>query len=229
MNEIGRFTLDLGVAVFCGMVIGFERQWGQHPVGLRTNTLVAVGAALFVSLPHLLNPGADPLRIAATVVSGIGFLGAGIILREGLNVRGLTTAATLWCSAAVGTLAGTGQALAAAIGTGVILIVNVGLRPVAGWMDAHLKMAVKVETTYRIKVNCQKGQETLVRTILSRHINSQPKMSLHGLSLEEGGMGTAVVVIATVFSLERNDAFMNDLVSRLSIEPSVTGISWDRA
>jgi len=98
--------VNLATAVALGGVIGFERQWRQRLAGLRTNTLVALGAASFVIYDNLFSPDAAATRVAAQVVSGIGFLGAGIIFREGLNVRGLNTAATLWCSAAVGVLSG---------------------------------------------------------------------------------------------------------------------------
>jgi putative Mg2+ transporter-C (MgtC) family protein len=100
--SIDQTTLNLPTAVGLGAVIGFERQWRNRLAGLRTNTLVALGAASFVVFAELVPGDASPTRVAAQVVSGIGFLGAGIIFREGFNVRGLNTAATLWCSAAVG-------------------------------------------------------------------------------------------------------------------------------
>src|SRR5207302_11111904 len=102
------FAFNLGAAFLMGMAIGVERQFGQHLAGVRTNALVSIGAAMFVSLSRILVQGGDPTRVAGQVVSGIGFLGGGVILREGLTIRGLNTAATLWCSAAVGSLAGAG-------------------------------------------------------------------------------------------------------------------------
>ena len=95
-------------AVGLGALVGLERQWRQRMAGLRTNALVALGAALFELFAVQLTGvhGVDPTRIAAYVVSGIGFLGAGVILRDGVSVRGINTAATIWCSAAVGVLAG---------------------------------------------------------------------------------------------------------------------------
>ena len=100
--------LDLAIGVVVAFVlatlIGAERQWRQRSAGLRTNVLVAVGAAAFVSLGEHLNGNAGARQIAAYVVSGIGFLGAGVIMKEGAHVWGLNTAATLWCSAAVGAL-----------------------------------------------------------------------------------------------------------------------------
>src|SRR3984885_2401681 len=109
-ESIGRLSLALGL----GSVIGFERQWHQKMAGLRTNALVALGSCGFVVFSAMVGEG-DPTRVAAQVVTGIGFLGAGIILREGINVHGLNTAATLWCSAMVGTFAGGGFWLSSAL------------------------------------------------------------------------------------------------------------------
>ena len=99
-------AINLAVALGLSAAIGFERQWRNRLAGLRTNTLVALGAATFVIFATLVPGDASPTRVAAQVVSGIGFLGAGLIFREGLSVRGLNTSATLWCSAAIGVLAG---------------------------------------------------------------------------------------------------------------------------
>src|SRR5699024_7419681 len=106
--EIGVYILRLGAAFLLGCIIGFERQLQQKSAGLRTNTLVAIGAASYVLLSidlHSLS-GGDPGRITAQIVTGIGFIGAGVIMKEGFDVRGLNTAATIWCSASVGTYAG---------------------------------------------------------------------------------------------------------------------------
>lgn len=101
-------AFDLVVALGCGALIGSERQIRQRLAGLRTNALVALGAAGFVIFSQLFENEVSPTRVAAQVVSGIGFLGAGIIFRDGFNVHGLNTAATLWCSAGVGLMAGAG-------------------------------------------------------------------------------------------------------------------------
>jgi putative Mg2+ transporter-C (MgtC) family protein len=103
------FLLNVVSALALGTVIGLERQWRQHQAGLRTNALVALGAALFVSLSRLMGDENSPTRIASYIVSGLGFLGGGVILRDGLTVKGMNTAATLWCTGAVGTLAGAGS------------------------------------------------------------------------------------------------------------------------
>src|ERR1700757_2243490 len=112
--------LNLLVAACLGASIGLERQWRQHLAGLRTNTLVALGAAIFITYARAAGDNEGATRIAAQVVSGIGFLGAGVIFKEGLNVRGLNTAATLWCSGAVGVLAGAGYWRHAALGATLV-------------------------------------------------------------------------------------------------------------
>src|SRR4030088_1948134 len=125
------FAIRMFAALFLGGVIGLERQWRQRMTGLRTNGLVAVGSAIFVMLGGLI-PGVDSQgRVASYIVSGIGFLGGGVILKDGVNIRGLNTAATLWCPAAVGTLAGLGYLVFAGIGASGVLLANLLLRPLA--------------------------------------------------------------------------------------------------
>lgn len=103
------FSLRLLAAIGAGLLIGFERQWNHKSAGLRTNTLVATGAAIYVLLSILLTQEqGDVTRIIGQVVTGVGFLGAGIIYKEGLSVYGLTTAATVWCSSAIGSIAAAG-------------------------------------------------------------------------------------------------------------------------
>jgi putative Mg2+ transporter-C (MgtC) family protein len=228
MMALLSFTLNIGAALLMGMAIGLERQFRQHPAGLRTNTLVCVGAALFVSVGLLIDHEPSPTRVAAQVVSGIGFLGGGVILREGFNVRGMNTAATLWCSAAVGVLAGLGLLLQAAIGTTAVLIVHLALRPLVQRIDSRAKIATEIETLYRIRVVCPHESEGVIRAIFMRHINAQPNMSLHGLSTQDTEEGEKTAVIAEVFSTQRNDKYMNDMVSRISIEPSVSGVRWEK-
>ena len=225
--EVLLFTLRVAVALFLGGLIGLERQFRQHPAGLRTNALVCVGAALFVSLTHLMGDHDSSTRIASYIVSGVGFLGGGVILREGLNVKGMNTAATLWCSAAVGTLAGAGFLLHAFLGTLAVLVVHLALRPVGHWIDARVRTAVNVEMSYRLRVLCDQKHEGIIRTILLRHVNTHPDMTIQGISTQEDDHPDRTAVVADVFSVRRNDRAMEDLMSRLNIEPTVTSVRWE--
>jgi putative Mg2+ transporter-C (MgtC) family protein len=228
MTDLLLFVLNSGAALLLGAVLGLERQFRGHPAGLRTNALVCVGAALFVSLSALMNDTASPTRIASYVVSGIGFLGGGVILREGFTVRGMNTAATLWCSGAVGALCGAGFALHALVGAALVLVTHVGLRPVALWLDRWRKTAEGVEVGYRLRVVCTEKEQTVVRAILMRHVNSKPQMTLQGISTQDGENPEQVVITTDIFSLVRNDRALEDLVRRLDIEPGVKAVSWEK-
>ncbi len=121
-------SVRLVVAALLGLAVGFEREIHGHPAGLRTHMLVAMGSGLFTVLSAYGFGTAsaaepiDPTRIAAQIVSGIGFLGAGAILKDGIVIRGLTTAASLWATSAVGMAAGAGEYVIAAVATGTILV-----------------------------------------------------------------------------------------------------------
>ncbi|HEV2005686.1 MAG TPA: MgtC/SapB family protein [Candidatus Limnocylindrales bacterium] len=120
-------SLRLVLAAALGALIGGEREIHGHPAGIRTHMLVALGSGLFTVLSiHGFGQGPgvpiDPTRIAAQIVSGIGFLGAGAILKDGIVIRGLTTAASLWATAAVGMAAGAGEYIVGAVGAGVVLV-----------------------------------------------------------------------------------------------------------
>lgn len=133
------FTLRLLTALVAGLLIGFERQWHHKSAGLRTNTLVSVGAAIFVLLSLIITAkgNGDVTRIIAQVVTGIGFLCAGIIFKEGMNVHGLTTAITVWCCSAVGCLAAAGYFIETFIATFFIIAVNLILKPLDEWLTTR--------------------------------------------------------------------------------------------
>lgn len=134
MLELGTFLellARIGTAFLLGGVIGFERQYRQRAAGLRTNTLVAIGAAVFVLLGDRLGGPPTAAHIAAYVVSGVGFLGAGAIIKNGASISGLTTAATLWGAAAAGACAGAGLLVEAMVAAAAVLAANTTLRAAA--------------------------------------------------------------------------------------------------
>ena len=115
------------IAALLGAVLGLEREWRGKEAGLRTNTLIAIGAALFTVMS--MQFGGDPGRLAAQIVTGVGFLGAGAIMRTGANVQGLTTAALIWVNAAIGVAAGAGRIRLAALCTAITLVAMLVLIP----------------------------------------------------------------------------------------------------
>jgi putative Mg2+ transporter-C (MgtC) family protein len=226
--ELVWFTLNVGAALLMGMAIGLERQYRQHTAGLRTNALVCVGAALFVSLTGLMKDEQNPTRIASYIVSGIGFLGGGVILREGLNVKGMNTAATLWCTAAVGTLSGAGFPQYALVATIFVLAVHLGLRPVSRWVDIHLTTAMDVESGYRLRVVCHEKDEGVIRNILLRHVNSHGGMTVTGIATQDGDQPDTTIVVADIFAVQRQERALQEIMSRLNIEPGVKSASWEK-
>jgi putative Mg2+ transporter-C (MgtC) family protein len=137
--NVSVFLTRLGIAALLGIAIGFERQWRQRAAGLHTSSLVSIGAALFALLDGVLGAG-DTTRIVAGVVTGVGFLAGGVILRSGANVSGLNTAATIWATAAVGALAGFGFFREAGAGAFGIIFLNLTLQPLANFIDARTKL-----------------------------------------------------------------------------------------
>jgi putative Mg2+ transporter-C (MgtC) family protein len=133
---VSDFLTRLAVAALLGIAIGFERQWRQRAAGLHTSTLVSIGAALFALLDGVLKAG-DTTRIVAGVVTGVGFIAGGVILRSGAGISGLNTAATIWSTAAVGALAGFGFWQEALAGAFAIVFLNLTLQPLANAIDAR--------------------------------------------------------------------------------------------
>jgi putative Mg2+ transporter-C (MgtC) family protein len=220
------FAIRLGLALILGAFIGAERQWRQRMAGLRTNALVAAGAAMFVMLTALTTRAADDsFRIAGQVVSGIGFLGAGVILRNGLNITGLNTAATLWCSAAIGTLAGYGMHGSAAMGAVAVLAANVGLRPIGKALNRGTPTS-DLEITYLFRITARTDQEAHLRALLLHSLGGQPLL-LKSLKSDDVEHTDKVEVQAILTSTGRQNSLLEQIVSRLSLESGVTGVSWE--
>ncbi|WP_230522187.1 MgtC/SapB family protein [Janthinobacterium sp. EB271-G4-7A] len=221
------FALRVAAALTLGAMIGAERQLRQRMAGLRTNALVSVGASLFVMVSVLEGDASGHMRIAAQVVSGIGFLGAGVIMREGMTVRGLNTAATLWCSAAIGILCGLGFALEAAIGTGFVLIANLVLRHLAQRINAHGSEAgIETESIYRVTAVCEAEQEVQVRKLMLRLISGMPALMLQSLHSEDAAHAGRIEVRADLLTPLSSPGLLEQIVSQVSLEGSVSAVRW---
>jgi putative Mg2+ transporter-C (MgtC) family protein len=218
-------ALNLFTALACGAVIGSERQVRQRMAGLRTNALVALGAASFVTFSGLFPDEVSPTRVAAQIVSGIGFLGAGIIFRDGFNVHGLNTAATLWCAAGVGMMAGAGAWEFALLLTAMVVFVNLGLRPLVKWLKRHTLAGVPMMRAYRVVVAVSEADESRARAMILR------TLSLGGLHLSEIGVtfgedGRGLELSATVTAESSGELALEQAVHRLAAEPGLLRVRW---
>jgi putative Mg2+ transporter-C (MgtC) family protein len=219
-------ALNLSVALLCGAAIGSERQVRQRMAGLRTNALVALGSASFVVFSALYPDEVSPTRVAAQVVSGIGFLGAGIIFRDGFNVHGLNTAATLWCSAAVGMFAGAGALTFAALLTGLVVFINLGLRPFVKWLKRTTRAGVPVLRQFRVMVRCPTAREAEVRALMIR------TLGMGGLHLSEIERTVAeaageIELVATLSGEGLAEALLEQAVTLLASEPGLARVRWE--
>lgn len=216
---------DLMAALCFGALIGLERQWKQRFTGISTHALVALGAATFSTLPLLLGNQEQLVRIASSVVTGIGFLGAGVIMRDGLSVRGLSTAATVWCTGAVGVMAGSGFLLAGLFATVLIILCNLCLPPLAQLVYRYTPVELSNERYYVIEVIAEAQQEAFVRNKLLRNLSNKG-LTLQSLESHSLKTGEQVEVNAVVLALSQQDSRLEALVGELALAPYVTAVSW---
>ncbi|MBV8124632.1 MAG: MgtC/SapB family protein [Paucibacter sp.] len=227
-HALGDMAVSLISAFVFGSMIGFERQVRQRTAGLRTNTLVAVGAAIFVSLGnrlYQLHLGAQgTTQIVAYVVSGIGFLGAGAIMKEGANVTGLNTAATLWGSGAVGACCGAGligEGLLAAI---FVLASNTLLRPVVNRINRRPVNEEHSEASYTVYVICEKPAQADVHERLVDELESS---SYPAREVDQHPFGPADTEIeAMLYATAVNADELDAVMGRIEQWPGVKQAFW---
>lgn len=216
--------VSLAVAFMLGGVIGLERQYRQRTAGLRTNVLVALGAAIFVDMANRLGGHDGAVHVIAYVVSGIGFLGAGVIMREEGNVRGLNTAATLWGSAAVGACAGADLLVEALLATAFVLAANTLLRPVVNRINRQPMDTPSVEVTNTVYVIAPRGRQ---REALKALEDALENAAYPSSDLNMHAFGTDAVEIEAVLASTSVDGEQLDaLVARLSALDCVTQAFW---
>lgn len=223
------FTLRLLLAIGLGALVGLERQWRQKQAGLRTNTLVSLGAAAFILLSLSLTDSAgDPSRVAGQIVTGIGFLGAGVILRNGVNIQGLNTAATIWCSAAVGSLAGCGLYWQATITALAITLAHLLLRPIGNRINRLPFQKEESElVTYRLKADCKEDVENRIRVLIVDAIRDDDHLKLRSLKSSENGTPNAAHIEAEILSTGNHDNVLERLAGKITLERGVTSVSWE--
>ena len=227
----------ISVAIGAGGLIGIERKKRGKAAGFLTNILVCMGSCiisiyqkilfnetieLIKNSPELANVlKVDNGRITAQIVSGMGFLGAGVILRDGSKIKGLNTAATLWCVAAIGTLCAAGLVVEATIGTAFVLLSNVILRLVSLFIMNKLKATEKEK--YTIKINCKKAKEEKVRTNFAKIIDNNDLVlnSLERSEITEDEIKLkAIMITSTPSKVEM-------VINEISTNPGIVSVTWE--
>lgn len=218
-------VLRLLLATFLAGLIGLEREVRDQPAGFRTHMLVALGACLFAvvsaySVEAFLGTDEiglryDPTRIAAQIVTGIGFLGAGAIIRSGMSVRGLTTAASLWVVAAIGTAIGLGGYVVGSVTAGISILALLILRPVPSRLVKGLK---KDHEEFVVEAGVELELDRLVREVAAL------PAKIDHIRSEEEGETRSVVLRVTLNPGQRPE----EAVAALSRTPGVRNVDWTR-
>jgi putative Mg2+ transporter-C (MgtC) family protein len=211
------------MALVLGTLIGAERQWRQRAAGLRTNALVCFGAAAFVDLGSTVAP--NTTQIIAYVVSGVGFLGAGAIMKDGGNVRGLNTAATLWCSAAVGACAGAGELLDAVFVAVLLIAINIVLRPLSRFIDQRSLSAIETHALYRLRIVCSNEDETAAEREITRAVATR-SLVMRELRAEPIDETQNTIVQAILESSTRDPVMMNELAEEIRALSCTESVEW---
>lgn len=211
-------------AFILGSLIGLERQYRQRNAGLRTNALVAVGSAVFVDLANRLGGNEAAVHVIAYVVSGVGFLGAGTIMKEGADVRGLNTAATLWGSAAVGACAGASLLVEAILAMCFVLSANTLLRPAVNWINRKPIDDTSTEMTYTLCVIApredQKAALIAVEAMLEGHHYPVSDLDVEPFGDED------VEINATLLTTSAVSSELDEIVAHLLARTYISQAFW---
>ncbi|MBV8196548.1 MAG: MgtC/SapB family protein [Candidatus Eremiobacteraeota bacterium] len=219
----GEFALRLFVGGLLGAAIGFERQWRQRGAGMHTSALVSIGAALFALLGVIGSDSGN--RILANIVTGVGFLAGGVILRQGASISGLNTAGTIWATAAVGALAGDGQFAHAFMGAAAILVFNLVLQPIVELTSSRAAVYQERhgEKVYRVHASADDDAVDDVRAAIINAVKSS-KLNLRSISTEATDHGHE---IRTEIVLQhRDDALIERFSAMLSGRADVRRVTW---
>lgn len=221
--NIGEFEHRLLLAFVLGTVIGLERQWRHKIAGIKTNALVAGGAALFILVSEKITGDSSGAgRIAANIVTGIGFLGAGVMMRNGTNITGINTAATIWCSSAIGSLAGLGFWYESIIGTAFVVAGNILLRPIGEKIDSRINAIKSSVHFYQVRVTCKPGKLSSVKQVLIQAVKENNTLHLNRVQTN-----SEQEIIAEIQSLDTRKTDIDDVLNQLEATHETSSLSWE--
>ena len=211
------FAIRLALAIFLGFIVGFERQWTKHQAGILTNVIVCVGAYAYTAFSYIaLGDNIDVTRIAAQVVSGVGFLG-------------LSTAATIWTTAAVGILCTLENIYYAIIVAAAIVIVHLVLHPLSDYINkkSHYNKdrRDKEETTYKISILCKESSEIDIRSHLIKTIREKNDVLLHNLESNDSSNGD-IKIKAYITTAKKNNDVVESIIVHIGKDEGIISAGW---
>ncbi|MDE6863848.1 MAG: MgtC/SapB family protein [Eubacterium sp.] len=228
------FTVRLIIAIALGLIVGLERQWTRHQAGILTNVIVCVGAYAYTAFSYITADSAvDKTRIAAQVVCGIGFLGAGLIIRDGTNIRGLSTAATIWATAAIGILCTVDDIFYSVIVAVAIVFLHLILHPLSSLIDKRRhynkdKEKVRnIECLYKISISCIEDFEIDIRSHLIKTIRDKNDVLLHNLeSIGADDDDNKIKIRAYITTVKRNDELVESIMASIARYEGIISAGW---
>ena len=215
------FLIRIIICFILSFLIGLERLSGRHATGLRTNVLVCIGAFLFSSYAFSVD-ASDKTRMAAQVVSGIGFLGAGVIMKDGTNIKGLTTAATLWCNASIGVFCSAGLLKEAVTACVIILFSNIFLK----YLNHKISNNFNHKETYVFKIRCDQERENKIRGQITKATKNE-NIKLTNIEVKTLENGNSKIYATITSNLDFN-YLVDKLMNTIASEKGILSVGWKK-
>lgn len=224
--DIQIFIIQTVLSLALGSLIGLERQWHRRLVDLKTNALVSLGACLFLMTTAASGAASDFMHMAGQLVVGVGFLGGGLLFRDGGQTRGINTAATLWCCAAVGALCGLGRWRDATVAATVLVVANTLLRDLARRLNLRMGVTDHLSDVVRFEVECAAANLPAIRVQLEKTLR-ECRADLRAVSAAHTPQGTRLLSVSAVFdNTDTSDEI--EKITQAAQSWDVLGISWNR-
>lgn len=237
LNSIAGFTIRLLISIFLGLIVGFERQWTRHPAGILTNLIVCMGSFLFTAFGMLVIADADGAissvdlsRIPSGIVSGIGFLGAGVMIKEGLNIRGLNTAATIWATSAVGVLCCADNIWFSIIAGTAIVLCHIVFHPLSKLVTNKRYNKVDnsyVERLYSISVVVKDDAAADTREKLMLAIKNEKSLLLRNLETKDVDDDN-MKIKAIISSVDKDESRIEKIITIIGVDTAVLQSGWKK-
>ena len=230
ITTVSGFAIRLLISAVLGIVIGAERQLTKHRTGILTNVIVCVGSFAFTAFSYLAKDGSsDVTRIAAQIVSGIGFLGAGVIISDGTKIKGINTAASMWASASVGILCCLDKWWFAALVAGTIVLAHIIIHPITEFItkkqEYNKDKSDKLETFYRISIVCSEENADEIKKNIIEYFRELDDVLLRNLEMSDVDGGN-VKVRAEISTKRKNNELVEHIITHVGKHEDIISTGW---